>query len=51
MKLVVGTDSLVPIQTQSRNFNYYRTVGSKQDKIIIKDELTVPAGKANIQKF
>lgn len=50
-ELVVGTDSLVPIQTQSRNFNYYRTVGSKQDKIIIKDELTVPAGKANIQEI
>ncbi|HOQ17276.1 MAG: DUF3794 domain-containing protein [Epulopiscium sp.] len=49
--VVVGTDSRAPIQVQTRDFNYYKTVGSKQDKIIIKDELTVPAGKANIQEI
>lgn len=49
-EVIVGTDSSLPIQFQTRDFNYYRTVGNNQDRIIIKDELTVPVGKSNIQE-
>ncbi|NLK98308.1 DUF3794 and LysM peptidoglycan-binding domain-containing protein [Defluviitalea saccharophila] len=49
-EIIVNANSPLPIQLQMQPFTFYRTAATNQDKMIIKDELMVPAGKPNIQE-
>ncbi|NLM12132.1 MAG: DUF3794 domain-containing protein [Epulopiscium sp.] len=48
--IIVNAKSPLPVQIQMQPFAFYRTAATNQDKMIIKDELMVPAGKPNIQE-
>src|SRR5690606_18711859 len=48
--IIVNAKSPLPVQIQMQPFAFYRTAATNQNKMIIKDELMVPAGKPNIQE-
>ncbi|WP_058485858.1 DUF3794 and LysM peptidoglycan-binding domain-containing protein [Defluviitalea phaphyphila] len=50
-EIIVGVNSSLPIQIQKKSFDFYRTIAANQDKMIIKDELSVPTGKPNIHEI
>ncbi len=49
--VVTNITGLNEIQFQKNSLNLSRTVENKEDKIIIKDEITVPSGKSNIREI
>ncbi len=49
--IVVDFKGISGVQVQRQSLNLSRLIESKEDKFIIKDELSVPAGKPNIREI
>lgn len=47
-EVVVGCDSLEPIQTRKQNVYFSKKSNIKEEKMILKDDLAVPSGKPSI---
>lgn len=50
-EVVTDITGISEIQLQKTSLNLSRTVENKEDKIVIKDEITVPSGKSNIREI
>lgn len=50
-QVVTDITGVPEIQLQKSSLNLSRTVENKEDKIVIKDEVTVPSGKSNIREI
>lgn len=50
-QVVTDITGLNEIQLQKSSLNLSRTVENKEDKIVIKDEVSVPSGKSNIREI
>jgi hypothetical protein len=48
-EIVVNAKSPLPLQIRKQPLTFSMTGAKKEDKMIIKDELTIPAGKPNIR--
>ncbi len=49
--IVTSINGVEEIQIQKSKLNISRVVENKKDKIIIKEEITVPSGKANVKEI
>ena len=50
-EVVTSINKIEEVQLQKSKINVSRTIENKKDKILIKEEITVPSGKANIKEI